>query len=101
MKHFFIVITESFISISFFSQFKTENFNSNKLKEKRELYISLPASYEKNRTRKYPLLILLDGDYLLNPFKSTLSYGAHWDDLPEVITVAKSQNKNEKNSRLW
>jgi hypothetical protein len=30
---------------------------------------------EKNPTKKYPLLILLDGDYLFNPFYGALSYG--------------------------
>jgi predicted alpha/beta superfamily hydrolase len=96
MKHLFIALL-SLISISSFSQIKIENFNSSKLKEKRELVISLPASYEKNPTKRYPLLILLDGDYLLNPFLGTLTYGAYWDDLPEVIIVAISQNK--KNER--
>jgi predicted alpha/beta superfamily hydrolase len=97
MKHFFIALL-SLISISSFSQIKIESINSYKLKEKRELVISLPTSYEKNPTKKYPLLILLDGDYLLNPFLGTLTYGAYWDDLPEVIIVAISQNK--KNERV-
>jgi predicted alpha/beta superfamily hydrolase len=95
MKHLFIALL-SLISIPSFSQIKIENFNSSKLQEKRELVISLPASYEKNPTKRYPLLILLDGDYLLNPFKSTLNYGAYWDDLPEVIIVAISQNKKDE-----
>jgi predicted alpha/beta superfamily hydrolase len=98
MKHLFIALL-SLISIPSFSQIKTENFYSDKLEEKRELVISLPASYEKNPTKRYPLLILLDGNYLLNPFLGTLTYGAYWDDLPEVIIVAISQNKkNERES---
>ena len=79
-----------------FGQIKTINFNSEKLKEKRDLYISLPASYEKNKTKQYPLLVLLDGDYLLNPFNGALTYGSYWDDLPEVITVGINQNKNDQ-----
>jgi predicted alpha/beta superfamily hydrolase len=96
MKHLLIALL-SLISISSFSQIKIESINSSKLKEKRELVISLPASYEKNPTRRYPLLILLDGDYLLDPFLGTLNYGAYWDDLPEVVIVAINQNK--KNER--
>jgi predicted alpha/beta superfamily hydrolase len=95
MKHLFIALL-SLISIPSFSQIKIENFNSSKLQEKRELVISLPASYEKNPTKRYPLLILLDGDYLLNPFKSTLNYSTYWDDMPEVIIVAISQNKKDE-----
>jgi len=97
MKHLFIALLGLF-SISSFSQIKIINFQSNKLQEKRELYISLPASYEKNPTKKYPLLILLDGDYLLNPFIGTLTYGAYWDDLPEVIIVGISQGKTNQRS---
>lgn len=95
MKHLFIVLL-AFFSLSCFSQIKTINFDSGKLQGKRELYISLPASYEKNPTKRYPLLILMDGDYLLNPFASALNYGAHWDDLPEVIIVGISQGKNNQ-----
>jgi predicted alpha/beta superfamily hydrolase len=97
MKHLFIVVL-GFFSISCFSQIKIINYESAKLQEKRELYISLPASYEKNPTKRYPLLILMDGDYLLNPFTGTLIYGAYWDDLPEVIIVGISQNKNDQRS---
>src|SRR6478752_4282412 len=95
MKHLFIVLL-IFFSVSSFSQIKTINFDSGKLHGKRELYVSLPASYEKNPTKKYPLLVLMDGDYLLNPFLAALNYGKHWDDLPEVIIVGISQGKNDQ-----
>ncbi|WP_264565902.1 alpha/beta hydrolase [Flavobacterium sp. N3904] len=95
MKQLLIVVLGLF-SISSFSQIKILNFNSDKLQEKREIVISLPASYEKNPTKRYPLMILLDGDYLLNPFLGTVTYGAYWDDLPEVIIVAISQNKQNE-----
>jgi predicted alpha/beta superfamily hydrolase len=97
MKHLFIVLL-TFFSVSCFSQIKTINFDSGKLQGKRELYVSLPVSYEKNPTKRYPLLILMDGDYLLNPFLGTLTYGAHWDDLPEVIIVGISQGQNNQRS---
>lgn len=97
MKHLSIVLI-TFFSLSCFSQIKTIHFDSGKLQEKRDLYVSLPASYEKNPTKRYPLLILMDGDYLLNPFIGTLTYGAHWDDLPEVIIVGITQGKNNQRS---
>lgn len=95
MKHLLTAFL-AFISFSCFSQVKIINFESSKLQGKRELYISLPASYGKETDKKYPLLILLDGDYLLNPFTGTLTYGAYWDDLPEVIIVGISQRKNDQ-----
>lgn len=95
MKQFFFVLLGC-LTINTFAQVKVINFNSDKLQEKRELYISLPSSYEKNPTKRYPLLLVLDADYLLNPFIETLKYGAYWDDLPEVIIIGISQNKNDQ-----
>ena len=69
---------------------------SKKLGESREITIVLPPSYEKNPTKKYPLLILLDGDYLVEPFLGNLNYGAYWDDIPEMVIVGISQNKNNE-----
>ena len=79
-----------------FAQKKTEMFASSKLDEEREITIGLPIYYDKNPEKKYPILILLDGDYLFDPFQGALNYGAYWDDLPEVIIVGISQNKNNE-----
>jgi uncharacterized protein len=97
MKQLFIVLL-TFISYSCFAQIKTVSLDSDKLQGKKELYVSLPPSYEKNPTRKYPLIILMDGDYLLNPVSGTLNYGSQWDDLPEAIIVAIRQGKNDQRS---
>lgn len=70
--------------------------SSPRLKENREITIGLPASYDKSPDKKYPLLVLLDGDYLFDPFQGALSYGNYWEDLPEVIIVGISQNKNNE-----
>lgn len=85
-----------FVSLSFYAQKKTEFFDSEKLNEKREITISLPASYEKNTEKKYPILLLLDGDVLFDPFYGALSYGSYWDDFPETIIVGLHQNQNEE-----
>jgi predicted alpha/beta superfamily hydrolase len=95
MKHLLIVLV-CILPFICFSQVKTISYNSDKLEEKREIYISLPKSYEKNPTKRYPLLLILDADYLLNPFEETLKYGAYWDDLPEVIIVGISQNAKDQ-----
>lgn len=85
-----------FFSIAVFSQKTTELFDSSKLGGSREITIGLPASYEKNPTKKYPVLILLDGDYLFDSFYGALNYGAYWDDLPETIIIGISQNKKDE-----
>ena len=83
-------------SIPFFAQNKTETFDSQKLAEKRKITISLPLSYEKNTTKKYPLLLLLDGDILLDPFYGAIVYGSYWDDFPETLIVGIHQNQNNE-----
>lgn len=93
MKQLFLFLI---FSTSLYSQKITELFNSAKLGESRELTIGLPASYEKNPDKKYPILILLDGDYLFDPFYGALSYGGYWSDIPETIVVGINQNANNK-----
>jgi predicted alpha/beta superfamily hydrolase len=85
-----------FCSFTTFAQKITEEVFSPKLNEKREITIGLPPSYLTNPNKKYPLLIVLDGDYLFDPFQGALNYGAYWDDLPEVILVGINQNKNNE-----
>jgi len=83
-------------STSVFSQKITETLVSTKLGESREITIGLPATYEQNTTKKYPILLLLDGDYLFDPFFGALNYGAYWEDLPETIIIGISQNINKE-----
>ena len=80
-----------------FSQKVTDTITSKKLNEDREITIGLPPSYDKHPNQKYPVLVLLDGDFLFDAFQGALSYGNYWDDLPEVIIVGITQNK--KNER--
>lgn len=84
---------------SLFAQKKTtEAIESKKLNTSRQITIVTPASYDApaNKNKKYPLLVLLDGDYLVDPFAGTLSYTEYWNDLPEVIIVGINQNKNNE-----
>jgi len=86
------------VLISFFchSQKKFAVINSVKLDEKREISIYLPPSYEKNKEKKYPLLLLMDGNYLFDAFTGALTYGAYWDDLPEMIIVGIHQSAGDQ-----
>ena len=84
-------------SMAVSSQTTLEEINSNKLNTKREIIVKLPNSYATNPEKKYPLLLVLDGEYLFMPFEGNMSYGNYWDDMPEVILVGINQNK--KNER--
>lgn len=82
------------ITATVFSQKTFDNIRSEKLGEERRITIGLPKSYEENPDKRYPVLYLLDGDYLFDPFSGAASYGAYWDDLPEMIIIGIHQNKN-------
>ncbi|MGA9636955.1 alpha/beta hydrolase [Flavobacterium sp.] len=84
------------IPFTVFSQKITENFASNSLGITREITIALPASYERNPTKKYPVLLVLDGEFLFDAFTGALNYGSYWDDFPEVIVIGINQNKNNE-----
>lgn len=95
MKNFiFTLIT--LISLNVFSQKTVELFDSKKLGEEREITVSLPKSYVTETKRSYPLLVLLDGDYLYAPFQGAITYANYWDDIPELIIVAITQNKKDE-----
>lgn len=92
MKHFVLVVLSLF-TVSVFSQKIIDTIHSQKLGEDREIIIGVPASYKQNPGKKFPLLVLLDGDYLFEPFSGALKYGNYWDDLPEMIVVGINQSK--------
>ncbi|MWB93642.1 alpha/beta hydrolase [Flavobacterium sp. GA093] len=94
MKKVYLLL--ALLSVSVFAQKKFDNIQSEKLGEERRITIGLPASYEANPNKKYPVLYLLDGDYLFDPFLGAVNYGTYWDDLPEMIIIGIHQNKNDE-----
>lgn len=79
-----------------FSQTFLESIDSKKLGETREFKVTLPSGYEQNTEKKYPILVVLDGEYLSSSFTGILKYGAYWDDLPEMIVVSIHQNYGDQ-----
>ena len=95
MKKVYLLLLLIFSTFGF-SQKTKDSILSRKLDKYRELTISLPPSYDKDSKKTFPVLVLLDGDYLFDAFQGALSYGNYWDDLPEVIIVGVSQNKDNE-----
>ena len=75
-----------------FAQKKTEEVFSEKLNIKRDITVTLPPLYNKDKNKIYPLILVLDGEYMAAPFEGTLDYTAYWDELPEAIIVGVNQN---------
>jgi len=59
--------------------------------EKRQLKIQLPRNYAANKDKAYPVIIVLDGDYLFEPVSGIVDYYSYWDEMPESIVVGLNQ----------
>lgn len=89
------IIFFAFFAISFGtvnSQVIYEEFNSKKLDETRKLKIQLPRNYETKTDKKYPIVLVLDADYLFEPVAGNIDYFSYWEDMPEAIVVGVMQS---------
>ena len=68
-----------------------EEFSSYKLGETRRLKIQLPRDYETNSEKSYPIVIVLDANYLFEPVAGNVDYFGYWEDMPEALVVGIMQ----------
>ena len=78
-----------------------ETFNSEKLGESRELKIQLPRNYNPEESVEYPLVIVLDGDYLFEPVVGNTDYQSYWGDIPKCIVVGINQSETRNNDLMY
>ena len=76
------------------SQVIYETIESSKLNEIREIKIQLPRNYDPEGNILYPLVVVLDGDYLFEPLVGNVDYHSYWGDMPKSIIVGINQSKN-------
>ena len=80
-----------FCTTSLFAQTQYEYIESDRLGS-RELKIQLPRNYEENTEKFYPLILVLDGDFLFEIVAGNVDYTSYWDDMPEAIVVGVNQD---------
>ena len=85
----FVLLANTFFGQRVAESIETKNIGT------RAFTVVTPPSYESSPEKKYPTLVLLDGEYLLDPFEGILKYGNYWDDLPEMIIIAIHQNNGD------
>lgn len=73
------------------SQAIYKSIYSDKLKEERQLKILLPRGYDNENDKKYPVIIVFDGDYLFEAVAGNVDYYSYWEDMPEAIVVGIKQ----------
>ncbi|WP_299225339.1 alpha/beta hydrolase-fold protein [uncultured Psychroserpens sp.] len=86
---FLILVTLPF---SVVAQVIYEPFESEKLGVSREIKIQLPRNYDAEEEALYPLVIVLDGDYLFEPVVGNTDYQSYWEDIPNCIVVGINQS---------
>ncbi|MGF1556790.1 alpha/beta hydrolase [Paucihalobacter sp.] len=100
---FFLFITVFQLSKA---QVIVETIYSEKLQQERQLKILLPKGYSDTDKKDYPIIVVLDGDYLFELVTGNTDYYSYWEDIPKVIVVGINQadfryddmNYSEQNS---
>ncbi len=67
-----------------------EEVNSSILGESRQIKIQLPRNYEES-DKKYPIVFVMDADYLFEIVAGNVDYYSYWEDIPESIVVGINQ----------
>ncbi len=93
MKKIILIPLYFLFCFSVFSQSKIiyEEFSSYMLDESRRLKIQLPRDYEANVEKVYPIVLVLDANYLFEPVAGNVDYFSYWEDMPESIVVGIMQ----------
>jgi len=72
------------------AQVAYKNFDSKKLGETRTLKIQLPRNYDSS-IKSYPIILVLDGDYMFEIVAGNVDFASYWEDIPEAIVVGINQ----------
>ncbi len=75
------------------AQVTHEIFESFKLQERRNVSYYFPEDY--NREKKYPLVVVLDAEYLFDQVVAQAKFFSRFEGMPEVIVVGIEQGKND------
>jgi len=73
------------------AQITKEIFESFKLQERRDVSYYFPENYDKEK--KYPLIVVLDGDYLFEQVVATAKFYSQFHGMPECIILGVHQSK--------
>ena len=85
-KTILIVLLNAFLC-QLFAQITYGEIASSKLNAVRQLKIKLPNDYNPDSEIIHPLVIVFDGDYLLEPVVGQLQFQTYFDDMPSSIVV--------------
>ncbi|MBQ4913125.1 esterase [Maribacter sp. MMG018] len=91
MRHFLFPLT-LFMVFAIKAQTTQEIFESFKLQERRDVQYYFPP--ELDESKKYPLIVVLDANYLFDQVVATSIYYSRFHGMPESIIVGVNQSEN-------
>lgn len=74
-----------------FAQTDYKEVTSEILGTSRQIKVQLPRNYEANLEKSYPVIVVMDGDYLFEPVAGNVDYYSYWEEMPQVIVVGINQ----------
>ncbi|WP_179004225.1 alpha/beta hydrolase-fold protein [Winogradskyella forsetii] len=92
-KTILVVLACSIYAFSF-AQVSYKEISSARLSSERQLKIKLPKDYDPKGDKKYPVIIVFDGDYLFEPVAGQVDFQTYFDDMPSSIVVGIMQGEN-------
>ena len=88
MKRIFALFT-IFLCLNLNAQVTQEIFESFKLQERRDVQYYIPEDYDEEK--KYPLAIVLDGEYLFDQVVANSKFYSKFHGMPQMIVVGVNQ----------
>ena len=89
----FTLIFITLLCVTVTAQVKQEIFESFKLQERRDVQYYFPENLDD--TKKYPLILVLDANYLFDQVVATSKFYSRFHGMPESIIVGVNQSKND------
>ena len=89
----FLFLSVFFLGLPITAQTTQEIFESFKLQERRDVHYYFPENLDD--TKKYPLILVLDAEYLFEQVVATSKFYSRFHGAPESIVVGINQSKND------
>lgn len=97
MKKIFLSTICFILCASFaYAQHQYQEISSDFLEDNRQIKIQLPRTYKTEPDKEYPVILVLDADYLFEPIGGMVDYLSYWEEIPEAIVIGVIQ-KGKKN----